>query len=217
MSFDKVIDSTKLNDDLTAVANSIRSKTGKKQYLSFPDDFQTEIESLKIGINTDDATATEKDIVFGKSAYIKGEKLEGKLNYLVFTGEIVSSVIGYDNYVVLACNDILKNIRNQESLSITVTFDVEPANHTIAKNYAFNKIGQMQGWYSGSTSYQYTVRYDGSATVSPNYNAYPINYSNSDFSGVGCMNLTEDGELRLYSRSVNYAIRPCNYTVEVKW
>lgn len=47
MAVDKLIDSTQLNNNLTSVANAIRSKTGGNQQLSFPTGFINEINKFK--------------------------------------------------------------------------------------------------------------------------------------------------------------------------
>ena len=39
----------------------------------------------------------------------------------------------------------------------------------------------------------------------------------SEQKGVGRIEITQAGDVRIYSRSNNYAIRPSKYTVEVNW
>lgn len=66
-----------VNDvDLSNVATAIRQKTGGVNLISFPDEYISGIESLT---NTNDATATDSDVLANKTAYAKGRKLYGSL------------------------------------------------------------------------------------------------------------------------------------------
>ena len=62
--------------DLSNVATAIRQKTGGVNLISFPDEYISGIESLT---NTNDATATDSDVLANKTAYAKGQKLYGSL------------------------------------------------------------------------------------------------------------------------------------------
>ena len=62
--------------DLSNVATAIRQKTGGANLISFPDEYISGIESLT---NTNDATATDSDVLANKTAYSKGQKLYGSL------------------------------------------------------------------------------------------------------------------------------------------
>ena len=62
--------------DLSNVATAIRQKTGGVNLISFPDEYISGIESLT---NTNDATATDGDVLANKTAYANGQKLYGSL------------------------------------------------------------------------------------------------------------------------------------------
>lgn len=62
--------------DLSNVATAIRQKTGGVTLISFPDEYISGIESLT---NTNDATATDSDVLANKTAYANGQKLYGSL------------------------------------------------------------------------------------------------------------------------------------------
>lgn len=62
--------------DLSNVATAIRQKTGGANLISFPDEYISGIESLT---NTNDATATDLDVLANKTAYANGQKLYGSL------------------------------------------------------------------------------------------------------------------------------------------
>ena len=135
-------------------------------------------------------------------------------NRKVYKGTITETVVGSNKYAVLAKDSFLAEHRAEENLFVRVKFDVEQQAYTIVETWCCGE--QNKGLLVGGLqAYQAIRRYDGSAALNTAQITVPVTSETSQ--GVGCVLITEDGELRIYSNSsVNYTIRPSAYTVIVE-
>lgn len=162
------------------------------------------------GIDTSDATATADQIDYGQTAYANGEKITGTKHRREYKGTIESEVKGYDAYATLATDNLLAEKRALDTLFVRVEFDVEPQAHTIVKTWASN----VNGEFIPSIGNQLVHRIDANGgRILTNL----LKTIYDDPAAIGLVHITENGELRLYSGSPNYAIRPCNFEVIVEW
>ena len=164
-------------------------------------------------LDTTDATAMADTLDYEQTAYVNGKKITGTKQRREYTGEIVSTVRGSNAYAVLAQDELLAEICNHDTLFVRVEFDVEPTAYTIVKNWATNVPYELVPL--NSNALQQTYRLDANASRSLGAIVVPL-YTDSP-ENVGCLQVTADGELRCYSNSGNYAIRPSNYKAVVEW
>jgi len=175
--------------DLGVVANAIRAKTGKTDAIVYPDGFVTEIDSL-----------------------VK------KPNYRKWAGEITETIKGVSQYAELVTGDPdLAAHWQDDTLSVCVRFvPTVVEGYTMLLNRGYNvptiEVDNTE------IAVQYVERY-GSDTQTLSANRYNLAVSNTENMSeyVGCVVVDSAGNLRCYSNSYNYAIRPGTWTVEIMW
>ena len=133
----------------------------------------------------------------------------------VYKGTVTSAIVGSGKYLTIAKEDILAQHRGDATLFVRVEFDVAQQPYTIVKSWGSNTPGVTLPENTTGIC-QKMIRWGSNGNR--DYNATTSSVNTTSPSGVGCLQITADGELRIYSNSAsNYAIRPSNYIAIVEW
>lgn len=136
-------------------------------------------------------------------------------NRRVYKGTVTSAIVGSGKYLTIAKEDILAQHRGDATLFVRVEFDVAQQPYTVVKSWGTNTPGVTLPENTTGVC-QKMIRWGSSGNR--DYNSTTSSVNATSPSGVGCLQITADGELRIYSNSVsNFAIRPSNYIAIVEW
>ena len=173
---------------------------------------KTKMQSLIETANAETGKS-DTDLTTAVQSLISKSSAAATLRRKEYTGEIVSTIIGSDAYAVLAQDDFLAEHRNTESLFVRVEFDISSTPYTVVKAWAANAVDTIVR--DSSVNNQLVHRWNGSGAKSIGYPTTLI--TDNTPNGVGSIIITAAGELRCYSYSNNYAIRPSKYKVVIEW
>lgn len=159
------------SESLTAIADAVRSKTGETGKLSL-DAMAASINSIKIGVDTSDATATAGNILKDKTAYVNGTKLTGTI-----PSKAASTITPTTSNQTIAAGQYLSGAQ-----TIAGDADLKAAN--IKKGV--NIFGVAGSYDAISETLNFTVVGGTSAPSSPAVNTIWVNTSTSITSWYFC-------------------------------
>ncbi len=140
-------------------------------------------------------------------------------NYRKFEGEIVSTVVGTSSRALLLCDPVIASHYADKSLNIKVKFYFDtPVAYAIVTADGYNDLDYAKTdavRVDATSSVQRQLRYGADGGLTENSSDKPLFGGTVD--RVGCMDIDDAGNLYIHSFSSSYAIRPCNYTVEIRW
>lgn len=155
-----------LTEFLTSIADAIRSKMGTSD--SIPaSEFADRIKAIETGVDTSDATATESDLLYGKTAYVGGEKISGNIesksaSNVIITGSAVNVEAGYYDASV---NKSVKTV-TQAVPSIEVSSD-GLITATASQNEGYVSAGTSSSTKQLSTKTSSDLSVDGAKVTVP--------------------------------------------------
>ena len=211
MAIDKAIDSGVLDANLTTVAQAIRAKGGTTQPLTFPGGFKSAIEAIETGITPEGSITITENGTYDVTSKAQAVVSVPVPNYRRWTGTITSTIIGSGVMHVLEEDEIIGQVAGLDSLLVRVTTD-------FSGNDAYtllNVIGANVANVIGTDEYQFVHRIGATAGV---FSDRPViqNLTIETNTSVGQLLITGN-QLKWVVSSNNYAIRPCNYVVEMMW
>ena len=204
--------------DLTAIADSIREKTGKTDPLTI-EQMPIEIDGIP-GVSPPSGTIniTEngtKNIAGYAEALVA---VRNGTNNIHIEYENPSDISGAGNYITVATgSDILKQVRSLDTLIVISHFSGEGARVHCAIGYNSAYYVPIIGGTNRPPNKQSSIR----VTADGGYNDRSMEYSLIDdaslSTGSGRAYITPDGDLRLYGNTSSYPIKEGRIIVDVMW
>ena len=143
MAFDKLVDSTQLDSDLTSVANAIRTKGDTLSTLSFPTGFVTAINNITTG----GATVTGSFVGSGTIEESISCDFEPDLIYIY--GDLSGSIDLRGVVSIIIIKDTMA-LQTSDTSSSSVTENGQYLNHNIA-GYNESETSYLHATYSNET------------------------------------------------------------------
>lgn len=205
--------------DLTAIADSIREKTGKTDPLTI-EQMPIEIDGIP-GVSSPPSgtiNITEngtKNIAGYAEALVT---VRNGTNNMHIEYENPSDISGAGSYITVATgSNILKQVRSLDTLIVISHFSGEGARVHCAIGYNSAYYAPIVGGTNGTPSKQSSIR----VTANGGHNDKGMEYSLIDDTslsiGSGRAYITPDGDLRLYGNTQSYPIKAGRIIVDVLW
>ena len=204
--------------DLTAIADSIREKTGKTDPLTI-EQMPIEIDGIP-GVSPPSGTIniTEngtKNIAGYAEALVA---VRNGTNNMHIEYENPSDISGAGNYITVATgNDILKQVRSLDTLVVISHFPGEGARVHCAIGYNSAYYVPIVGATNATPDKQSSIRVTADGVPNDRSMEYSLVDDTSLSTGSGRAYITPDGDLRLYGNTQSYPIKAGRIIVDVLW
>ena len=204
--------------DLTAIADSIREKTGKTDPLTI-EQMPIEIDGIpEVSPPSGTINITEngtKNIAGYAEALVT---VRNGTNNIHIEYENPSDISGAGNYITVATgSDILKQVRSLDTLIVISHFSGEGARVHCAIGYNSAYYAPIVGGTNATPDKQSSIRVTADGVPNDRSMEYSLIDDTNLSNGSGRAYITPDGDLRLYGNTSSYPIKAGRVIVDVLW
>lgn len=204
--------------DLTAIADSIREKTGKTDPLTI-EQMPIEIDGIPGGVTPSGTINITENGTKNIAGYAEAlVTVRNGTNNIHIEYENPSDISGTGSYITVATgNDVLKQVRSLDTLVVISHFPGEGARVHCAIGYNSAYYAPIVGGTNATPDKQSSIRVTADGVPNDRSMEYSLIDDTSLSTGSGRAYITPDGDLRLYGNTNSYPIKAGRIIVDVLW